>query len=144
MQEQKIIDNRVKRRFHIFYIFFQSSFHITVKSNQQNQSDNNNDSLKLIEINPIRFNHAEIFQDLVQAKDDHLFNLRLLYEKSIQQPDNKYVPYELVFIRLSRSMAELLKEEFSQLYRYIRCLPAKQNVMNLDIVSQNIYLVYCI
>ena len=111
MQEQKIIDNRVKRRFHIFYIIFQSSFHITVKS------DNNNDSLKLIQINPISFNHAEIFQDLVQAKDDHLFNLRLLYEKSIQQPDNKYVPYELVFIRLSRSMAELLKEEFRQLHR---------------------------
>ena len=106
-----VIDNCVKRRFHIFYIIFQSSFHITVKS------DNNNDSLKLIQINPISFNYAEIFQDLVQAKDDHLFNLRLLYEKSIQQPDNKYVPYELVFIRLSRSMAELLKEEFRQLHR---------------------------
>ena len=124
-----------------FFLRFQSSCHITVKSNQQNQSDN--DSLKLIEINPISFNHAEIFQDPGEAKDDH-FNLRLLYEKSIQQPDDKYVPYDLVFIRLSKSMAELLKEEFRQLYRYIRCLPAKQNVMNLDIVSQNIYLVYCI
>ena len=116
LQEQNIIDNRVKKRFHIgifilVYTYFQSSFHITVKS------DNNNDSLKLIEINPIRFNHAEIFQDLVEAKDDHLFNLRLFYEKSVQQPDDKYVPYDLVFIRLSKSMAELLKEEFRQLYR---------------------------
>ena len=97
--------------FFFYIIYFQSSFHITVKS------DNNNDSLKLIEINPIRFNHAEIFQDLVEAKDDHLFNLRLFYEKSVQQPDDKYVPYDLVFIRLSKSMAELLKEEFRQLYR---------------------------
>ena len=70
----------------------------------------------MIEINPINFNHAEVIQD--PAHEAH-FNLRLLYEKSIQQPDDKYVPYDLVFVRLSKSMAELLKEEFRQLYTYV-------------------------
>ena len=99
-----------------FFLRFQSC-HITV-----------NDSLKLIEINPINFNHAEVIQDpaccrewtkkTTPAHEEH-FNLRILYEKSIQQPDDKYVPYDLVFVRLSKSMAELLKEEFRQLYTYI-------------------------